>query len=427
MTRIPVSSLLGSPSARLLLTDVFTTPPTPLPLSLGDHNKDGYPDLVILVSDSSIKTTSASSIPETRVHLLTSTPCGHPPSSNPFASKPPTKPGCKADATLEDGTRTGREEKEGSSVLSGMQDVRRANWIDVDEDVSMDGISSCNGNSVLTCYDFPSFLQGTLDLMLQRFPEGTSRGKVQNKRLITFIQNNYFHDAFFLKVLSLNGACLGFCEPSTEGGERYRPWGNNYGGASYKFTVLDTNGVRRAQQVGQLPSTSYSSLGTSYSYIGLGRTNNYVENLFAGSTRRTIKNKGSLDLDYLSMEGVIPNSQVVIAPWQGIDGNKGDSGTWGKELYLQPGDWIPWVTVVLLTTILALAILVVVLHVNEKVSSSSTFRINSLYSNPFLTLFCSSLPNSFRGKTKRRGKEQFMPSISTLYNNLARLSFQFLL
>lgn len=209
--------------------------------------------------------------------------------------------------------------------------------------------------------------------MLQRLPEGISQGKWsssdKSRRSITFIQNNYFHDAFFLKVLSLNGACLGYCEPSssTQGSEKYRPWGNNYGGASYKFTVLDTNGIRKAQQVGQLPSTSYTSLGTSYSYIGLGRTNNYVENLFVGSTRRQVKGRDG-DLDYLSMEGVIPNSQVVIAPWQGLDGNLGGSENWGKELYLQPGDWIPWVTVVLLTTILGLAILVAVLHINEKVS-----------------------------------------------------------
>lgn len=60
------------------------------------------------------------------------------------------------------------------------------------------------------------------------------------------MQNNYFHDAFFLKALTLNGACVGWCEP--KGAPRFKPWGVNYAGASYKFTVLDTNGVRRAQQ-----------------------------------------------------------------------------------------------------------------------------------------------------------------------------------
>lgn len=39
---------------------------------------------------------------------------------------------------------------------------------------------------------------------------------------------------------------------------------------------------------------------------------------------------------------------------------------WTKQLYLHPGDWIPWVTVVLITTIVGLAIVVIVLHVNER-------------------------------------------------------------
>lgn len=134
LTRIPISNLLGSTTARILLTDIYTTPSTPLPFSLGDHNKDGYPDLALLVADSS---STKFSSPETRVHLLTSVPCGHPPSSNPFATKPPTKPGCKDGATLQDGTRTLVEEKEGSGVLSGIKDVRRVSWLDVDEDVSI--------------------------------------------------------------------------------------------------------------------------------------------------------------------------------------------------------------------------------------------------------------------------------------------------
>lgn len=166
----------------------------------------------------------------------------------------------------------------------------------------------------------------------------------------------------------------------------WQPWGTNYGGASYKFTVLDTNGVRRAQQgmcgisrlnatrpslthalarslvrpwiaVGQMAQTAYHSLHTPYSYFGLGRTNNYVESLFIGSTRRLAREH------VLAVEGIIPNSQVVINPWQA------DPSAWTKQLYLHPGDWIPWVTVVLITTIVGLAAVVVVLHVNERVSA----------------------------------------------------------
>lgn len=82
--------------------------------------------------------------------------------------------------------------------------------------------------------------------------------------------------------------------------------------------------------------------------------------MFIGSTRHQ-------EDHYINIEGLIPNSQVVIVPFQPDDVN--EPSTWTKELYLQPGDWIPWVTIVLGAAILGLGIVVVVLQVNEKVSS----------------------------------------------------------
>lgn len=117
--------------------------------------------------------------------------------------------------------------------------------------------------------------------------------------------------------------------------------------------MLDTSGKRSAAEVGQLPQTSYQSLLTPYSYFGLGRTNNYIENLFVGSTKHTGEH-------FIDMEGVIPNSKVVIIP--PVEGD-----TWRKELYLRPGEWIPWVTLTVVIATVILAIIVFVLHLHEKV------------------------------------------------------------
>ena len=106
--------------------------------------------------------------------------------------------------------------------------------------------------------------------------------------------------------------------------------------------------------MGQLPQTSYQALLTPYSFIGLGRTNNYIENLFVGSTKQS-------EQHFISMEGVIPNSKVVIYPPSG-------DGSWRRELYLRPGSWIPWVTVTVVAAALLLAVIVFVLRLNEKVS-----------------------------------------------------------
>ncbi|KAI5477781.1 Integrin alpha N-terminal domain superfamily protein [Pseudohyphozyma bogoriensis] len=192
--------------------------------------------------------------------------------------------------------------KKTANILESRPCDKSAHWVDMDDD-------------------------GSLDIMVQRSGSGGS------SRHVVFIKNNYFHDAFFLKALVLNGACQNWCEPKAQGELRYRPYGVSYSGASYKFTVLDPTGSRKATQVGQLPQTSYLSLGTPYSYFGLGRTNNYVENLFIGSTRDQPEH-------YINVEGLIPNSQVVIDPYQ-PDG-RFDPSTWSRELYLHPGDWIPF-------------------------------------------------------------------------------------
>ncbi|KAG5350908.1 hypothetical protein C0989_008806 [Termitomyces sp. Mn162] len=87
----------------------------------------------------------------------------------------------------------------------------------------------------------------------------------------------------------------------------------------------------------------------------IGRTNNYIENLFVGSTIHAKEH-------YINMEGVIPNSKVVILP-------SADEGEpWKRELFLRPGEWIPWVTVTVVAGTIVLAVIVFVLHLNEKPS-----------------------------------------------------------
>ncbi|KZV83486.1 hypothetical protein EXIGLDRAFT_683764 [Exidia glandulosa HHB12029] len=201
-------------------------------------------------------------------------------------------------------------------VLDEIKDARSVAFIDLDED-------------------------GSLDLLVQR----------SGDQKITFVQNNFFFDAFFLRAIVLNGACGGWCENKNTS-EKYHPFGVSYSGATYKYTVLDTSGVRSAAQVGQLPQTSYHSLLTPYSFVGLGRTNNYIENLFVGSTKHTPQH-------WINMEGVIPNSKVVIIP-------PGVSNDWRKELYLRPGNWIPWVGISVVGAMIILAVMTFVLHLNEK-------------------------------------------------------------
>jgi integrin alpha FG-GAP repeat containing protein 1 len=61
-----------------------------------------------------------------------------------------------------------------------------------------------------------------------------------------------------------------------------------------------------------------------------------------------------------ALKMVIPNSKLVINPGAVED-------EWHKELYLHPGQWIPWVGLTVVGTMVALAGVVLVLHLNEKV------------------------------------------------------------
>ena len=114
-------------------------------------------------------------------------------------------------------------------------------------------------------------------------------------------------------------------------------------------------GNRRAAQIAQLPQTAFEALQTPYAFIGLGRTNNYVENLLVGST---LKND---DQEFFNnFEGIIPNAQVIITP------STKERKSWHIELYLHPGEWIPFVSLVVAITACILATTVFILHLHEK-------------------------------------------------------------
>jgi hypothetical protein len=141
--------------------------------------------------------------------------------------------------------------------------------------------------------------------------------------------------------------------------------------------------------VAQLPQTAYHALGTPYAFVGLGRTNNYVE---ASCTSRSplcrsdsvgpssnliqrISVGASLyppgHTTYL--ESIVPNSQLLINPPSPADNDshppvRARSAEWRSELYLHPGDWVPWVGAAVVGMVIILGGVVLGLHEREKVS-----------------------------------------------------------
>jgi hypothetical protein len=148
--------------------------------------------------------------------------------------------------------------------------------------------------------------------------------------------------------------------------------------------------------VPQLPQTSYQALNTPYAFFGLGRTNNYIENLFAGAAHGRVA----------ALEMVIPNSKLVLNPGA-------TPLEWHKELYLRPGQWIPWVGATVLGTMVALAGVVLVLHLSEKV------RFPMLGLSLFVCQFAyASLGGVSSGKTRWNGGGRRIILTSMRYNPL---------
>ncbi|KEP52797.1 T-cell immunomodulatory protein [Rhizoctonia solani 123E] len=312
---IPLSSVLPNYNS-LLLTDTSHNPPLPVPLHIGDANLDGFPDvLAVVVGEAGVERVPV---------LLFSVPGKEGPSVSAKAldtrSHMQQRFGVGGNATAASSARHHKRffktVKHGAEPLAEITDARGVAFVDLDED-------------------------GTLDILVQR--NGAQTGS-----RISFIQNNFFQDAFFLKAIVLNGACpSGMCEKSSG---KYKPFGATNPGASFKYTVLDTKGERSAAFGTQLPQTGYQALHTPYAFLGLGRTNNYIESLTAGSTSPQ---------SATTLEGVIPNSKLVLNP-------NADGTNWRRELFLRPGEWMWWVLFTLVGATVILFVVVMVLHVNEK-------------------------------------------------------------
>jgi len=114
----------------------------------------------------------------------------------------------------------------------------------------------------------------------------------QENSLIGYF-NNYNYDVFFLKSVTLRVK---------------NKFTTNEIGTNYRYITTNLNGNRRMDVSFQSAQTSDLSLNLPYTYMGIGRSNNYIENFQVISTSRIINED-----NYKTFTPIIPNSQLIIS------------------------------------------------------------------------------------------------------------------
>ena len=105
----------------------------------------------------------------------------------------------------------------------------------------------------------------------------------------------------------------------------------------------------------QLCQSAHFALQLPYTVFGLGQTPNFVDTLTVGvpSNKKSVRHR--------SWTQIIPNSQLVVLPSPPDQPNH-----WTLQLYLTPSRKILATGIVLLSTCLACALVVLVLHLLER-------------------------------------------------------------
>ncbi len=166
-------------------------------------------------------------------------------------------------------------------------------------------------------------------------------------------ENVLTEDAYFLTTLGSNGVCEAWCSGQMGDFPTPKPYGVSQVGNTFKFTVTSLSGHKTPRQTVQQPQQSYLALSTAYTVSGLGRTSNYIEELFAGFT---IASK-----HYNLWIAMIPNSQIVVFPYP-----INNPTSWTLEQFIFPTDRLVSVIIALVVTLAVNGIVILVLRSRER-------------------------------------------------------------
>ena len=158
------------------------------------------------------------------------------------------------------------------------------------------------------------------------------------------LYNNYIYDTYTLKSTLLFKKNCFFC--------------TEYG-SSQRFITTNINGDRRMDLSLQTPQINVPGiLSLTYAYLGIGRSNNYIENfhIISGNAYKRSDN----DKTYTP---VIPNSQLVIYHDNIANSN---STTWEVDLVVKPTKYLYELIIVIIIVVILMTFISIRLLLKER-------------------------------------------------------------
>ena len=173
---------------------------------------------------------------------------------------------------------------------------------------------------------------------------------VQNDKLKNFFIYNFRRDKYFIKSKLMN--------------DKEALYDINIG-ASFRFIVTSKDGSRHMDISYQLAQTSDTNIPLPYSLMGLGETNNYVENFQILSGNYYIMGKDNFDKEkyrnFRDHTPVIPNTQMAIYKFK----NGKNKIEWYIDLYVLPTDTLLIIALSIVGFMLVILGIIIYLHVRE--------------------------------------------------------------
>jgi len=158
------------------------------------------------------------------------------------------------------------------------------------------------------------------------------------------IFNSYVYDTYTLKSTLVSKKDCFFCTEF---------------GSSQRFITTNINGARRMDLSLQSPQIcSPGILSLTFAYLGIGRSNNYIENFHIISGNAY--NRDDNDKTYTP---VIPNSQLIIYH-DNING--GNKTTWQVDLVVKPTKYLYQLILVIIIVIIILTFIAFRLQMKER-------------------------------------------------------------